>query len=59
MFGETLVFGRLLDQAQTPASRLSLLAENIEGSIATVFRQTAMNQFEQLRPHGAPRARAS
>jgi oligoendopeptidase F len=46
VFGETLVFRRLLDAAQTPASRLSLLAENIEGSIATVFRQTAMNQFE-------------
>ena len=42
----TLVFRRLLDAAQTPASRLGLLAENIEGSIATVFRQTAMNQFE-------------
>ncbi len=47
VFGETLVFRRLLDQADTPQSRLSLLAENIEGSIATVFRQTAMNQFEQ------------
>ena len=46
VFGETLVFRRLLDAARTPASRLSLLAENIEGSIATVFRQTAMNQFE-------------
>jgi oligoendopeptidase F len=46
VFGETLVFRRLLDAAETPASRLSLLAENIEGSIATVFRQTAMNQFE-------------
>jgi oligoendopeptidase F len=46
VFGETLVFRRLLDAAGTPASRLSLLAENIEGSIATVFRQTAMNQFE-------------
>ncbi|HVF76974.1 MAG TPA: M3 family oligoendopeptidase [Solirubrobacteraceae bacterium] len=48
VFGETLVFGRLLDQAPTPESRLSLLAESIEGSIATVFRQTAMNSFEQL-----------
>ncbi|MEA2321034.1 MAG: oligoendopeptidase [Solirubrobacteraceae bacterium] len=46
VFGETLVFRRLLDAAETPASRLSLLAENIEGSIATVFRQTAMNRFE-------------
>ncbi len=48
VFGETLVFGRLLDQASTPESRLSLLAESIEGSIATVFRQTAMNRFEDL-----------
>jgi oligoendopeptidase F len=48
VFGETLVFARLLDAADTPESRLALLAENIEGSIATVFRQVAMNQFEDL-----------
>jgi oligoendopeptidase F len=48
VFGETLVFRRLLDAADTPRSRLTLLAENIEGSIATVFRQTAMNRFEEL-----------
>jgi oligoendopeptidase F len=48
VFGETLVFGRLLDAAPTPESRLSLLAESIEGSIATVFRQVAMNRFEHL-----------
>jgi len=48
VFGETLVFGRLLDEAPTPASRLGLLAESIEGSIATVFRQIAMNRFEHL-----------
>ncbi|HEY5143604.1 MAG TPA: M3 family oligoendopeptidase [Solirubrobacteraceae bacterium] len=47
VFGETLVFHRLLERADTPASRLALLAENIEGSIATVFRQTAMNRFEE------------
>ncbi len=46
VFGETIVFGRLLEQAETPESKLSLLAESIEGSIATVFRQIAMNQFE-------------
>ena len=46
VFGETLVFGRLLDQTDDPASRLSLLAESIEGSIATVFRQVAMHNFE-------------
>jgi oligoendopeptidase F len=48
VFGETLVFGRLLEQASTPESRLALLAESIEGSIATVFRQVAMNRFEHL-----------
>jgi oligoendopeptidase F len=48
VFGETIVFGRLLEQAPTPESRLSLLAESIESSIATVFRQVAMNRFEHL-----------
>src|SRR4051794_34152662 len=48
VFGETIVFGRLLERAETPESRLSLLAESIEGSIATVFRQVAMNRFEDL-----------
>jgi oligoendopeptidase F len=48
VFGETLVFGRLLEQASTPESQLALLAESIEGSIATVFRQVAMNRFEHL-----------
>jgi len=46
VFGETLVFSRLLERAGDPASRLALLAESIEGSIATVFRQVAMNRFE-------------
>jgi len=46
VFGETIVFGRLLDRAPTPRSRLGLLAESLEGSIATVFRQVAMNRFE-------------
>lgn len=48
VFGETIVFGRLLEQASTPESRLSLLAESLEGAIATVFRQVAMNRFEGL-----------
>ena len=46
VFGETLVFRRLLDAAGSPQSRLPLLASNIEDTIATVFRQTAMNRFE-------------
>src|SRR3954469_2459462 len=46
VFGEAIVFGRLLERAESPESRLGLLAEAIEGAIATVFRQTAMNRFE-------------
>jgi oligoendopeptidase F len=48
VFGEALVFGRLLEAASTPRERLSLLAESLEGAIATVFRQMAMNRFEHL-----------
>jgi oligoendopeptidase F len=48
VFGETIVFGRLLEEDTTPASRLALLAENLEDMIATVFRQVAMNRFEDL-----------
>jgi oligoendopeptidase F len=48
VFGETIVFGKLLEEDDTPASRLALLAENLEDTIATVFRQVAMNRFEHL-----------
>ncbi len=48
VFGENLTFGRLVEAAPSPESRLALLAESIEGSIATVFRQVAMNRFEHL-----------
>jgi oligoendopeptidase F len=48
VFGETIVFDRLLSEDSSPASRLALLAENLEDTIATVFRQVAMNRFEDL-----------
>jgi oligoendopeptidase F len=48
VFGETVVFARLLEEDAAPASRLALLAENLEDTIATVFRQVAMNRFEDL-----------
>jgi oligoendopeptidase F len=48
VFGETLVFERLLDDASDDEERLGLLAERIDGTIATVFRQMAMNRFEHL-----------
>jgi oligoendopeptidase F len=46
VFGETVTFGRLLEETIDPAARLALLAESLEGQIATVFRQIAMNRFE-------------
>ncbi|HEX3433785.1 MAG TPA: M3 family oligoendopeptidase [Solirubrobacteraceae bacterium] len=48
VFGETVVFSRLLAEDSSPSSRLALLAENLEDTIATVFRQVAMNRFEDL-----------
>ncbi len=48
VFAETVVFGRLLAEDSSPASRLALLASNLEDTIATVFRQVAMNRFEDL-----------
>ena len=46
VFGETVTNGRLLAALDDPAERLALLASIVEDSIATVFRQTAMNGFE-------------
>ena len=46
VFGETVTFGRLLAATEDPDARLALLAESLEGQIATVFRQVAMNRFE-------------
>lgn len=46
VFGETVTFGRLLADTTDPNARLALLAESLEGQIATVFRQIAMNRFE-------------
>ena len=48
VFGETVTFGRLLEMTDDPGARLALLAENVESAIATVFRQTTMNRFEDL-----------
>jgi oligoendopeptidase F len=46
VFGETVTNGRLLSTLDDPNERLALLASIIEDSIATVFRQVAMNRFE-------------
>ena len=55
VFGETIVFNRLLELEESPQGRFALLAEKVEGSIGTVFRQVAMNGFE-ARVHNARRS---
>jgi oligoendopeptidase F len=46
VFGEMLVFKSLLDRAESRDEKLSLLCNKLEEMFATVFRQTAMNRFE-------------
>ena len=46
VFGETVTFGRLLEDTADAGERFALLAANLEDQIATVFRQVAMCQFE-------------
>ena len=47
VFGETVTNGLLLAELDDPAERFALLATVLEDSIATVFRQVAMNRFEE------------
>ena len=46
VFGETVTNNALLAQLDDPNERFALLASTLEDSIATVFRQVAMNRFE-------------
>jgi len=46
VFGEALTFKRLLAVEDDPQRKLNLLAGRLEDSIATVFRQIALNRFE-------------
>ena len=46
VFGEMLVFQRLLDRETNPQARLAMLVQKIDDSMATVFRQVTMNRFE-------------
>ena len=46
VFGEAVTNNALLDQLDDPGARFALLASTLEDSIATVFRQIAMNRFE-------------
>ena len=55
VFGEMLVFRRLMREERDPAVRLALLCGKLEDAFATVFRQVAMTRFEQGM-HAARRA---
>ena len=46
VFGETVTNNRLLDLIDDPGERFALLASAVDDSVATVFRQVAMNRFE-------------
>ncbi len=45
-FGEMLTFTDLMEHEPDPAARLAMLAQKIEDSFATIFRQISMNRFE-------------
>ncbi|MEX0680170.1 MAG: M3 family oligoendopeptidase [Balneolales bacterium] len=46
VFGELLVFKKLLTSLDSPEEKLALLIGKIDDTIATVFRQISMNRFE-------------
>jgi oligoendopeptidase F len=46
VFGEMLVFKRLMRAENDPQNRLAMLVGKIDDTLATVFRQVAMNRFE-------------
>lgn len=54
VFGEMLVFENLLTAEQDERNQLAMLVAKIDDTIATVFRQIAMNRFED-RIHNARR----
>jgi oligoendopeptidase F len=54
-FGEMLVFNDLMNKEPDPEARLAMLADKIEGNFATIFRQIAMNRFED-KLHNARRS---
>ncbi len=51
VFGEMLVFRDILNQLGSPKEKLGFSAAKIESIFATVFRQIAMNRFEDAIHH--------
>lgn len=46
-FAELLAFDHLMELEADPSTRRSLISERVEGSFATVFRQTVLTRYEQ------------
>lgn len=46
VFGEMLVFQKLMKELDDPKEKLALLIGKIDDTIATVYRQISMNRFE-------------
>lgn len=46
-FAELLTFDHLMEIETDPATRRALISERVEGSFATVFRQTVLARYEQ------------
>jgi oligoendopeptidase F len=47
VFGEMLVFEKLVGEESSPKKKLGLIMSKLDDSMATVFRQVSMNQFEE------------
>lgn len=56
IFGETVTLARLLQAEDDPGRRFALVARRIEDAFAAIFRQVAMNRFEDA-VHNARRER--
>ena len=51
VFGEILVFHKLMESEEDPGVRLSLLCSKLEDIFATVFRQVVLTRFEEKLHH--------
>ncbi|HUH08099.1 MAG TPA: M3 family oligoendopeptidase [Egibacteraceae bacterium] len=47
IFGETVTLARLMAEASDPLARLNLITQRLDDTFASIFRQVAMNRFEQ------------
>lgn len=48
VFGEFLVFNRLVEAESNPAAKIALIGGKLEDIFATVYRQTTLTRYEQL-----------